>query len=52
VSCISGLTCSLVVKCDFVYVLSIVVDTSVLFNSVFSVPYVPRCVGPGSEILE
>jgi hypothetical protein len=34
VSCISGLKCSLIVKCNFVYVLSIVVDTSVMFKSV------------------
>jgi hypothetical protein len=39
VSCISGLTCSLIVRCNFVYVLSIVVDTSVMFKSVCSVSF-------------
>jgi hypothetical protein len=34
-SCISGLTCSLIVKCNFVNVLSIVVYTSVMFKSVY-----------------
>jgi hypothetical protein len=39
VSCISGLSGSLIVRCNFVFVLSIVVDTSVLFKSVCSVSF-------------
>jgi hypothetical protein len=39
VSCISGLTCSVIVRCNFVYVLSIFVDTSVMFRSVCSVSF-------------
>jgi hypothetical protein len=39
VSCINGLTCSLIVRCNFVYVLLIVVDTSVMFKSVCSVSF-------------
>jgi hypothetical protein len=39
VSCISGLTCSLIVNCNFMYVLSIVVDTFVMFKLVCSVSF-------------
>jgi hypothetical protein len=38
-SCISGFKCFLIVKCNFVYVLSVVVDTSVMFKSVCSVSF-------------
>jgi hypothetical protein len=49
VTCIRGLTCSLIVRCNFVYVLSIVVDTSVMFKSVCSVSFLTYqgALGPG-----